>query len=440
MRFALILTLCCVGVSVGETKPRPKDAHLRAGFWAILQGATNATSTEVAVLTSVRETITAELVDAVQGRTLLPSRQELFTYPDSEFAIQKFRFSQLQPDRAFTLRVRDRQGIVRDERELRALDLQKTSVRMAIASCMKDRKVRVQAQMWDRLMSEEPEMIIFGGDNVYIDVDEVDVTPSLIWARYVETRSVLKVFRGQRLIPILATWDDHDYGANDGDRNFKHKLQAAKTFEAFFAQGVRPEMSELRRGPGISSHLRAFGGEFVFLDGRTFRSPKGKKKGSHWGEAQEAWMGNILSSAQGPVWLINGSQFFGKYHARESVEADHPLSMSRLLARMSRAAVPTVLVSGDMHFSEIMRIESAQTGYETYELVSSGMHVRQVPYVDRWLANPRRIEGAWKHNFVLVLAQVPRADELRLHVRSLGLEAQDYFDRPLHVVKSIRAK
>lgn len=400
------------------------------------------------VLTGERENIQLEIIEVggvevggveVGGIRILPpnhSRRTIFA--GSRFAVQKFQVSSLRPERAYLLRVRDAEGVVRDEREFRSLDLRKNSVRIAVLSCLNDRYAESRARMWTRLAGETPDLVIFGGDNVYVDAEGEVSSPLDIWRRYVETRGSLKIFRLRPLFPILATWDDHDFGSNDGGRDFRFRRQSREIFETFFGQEPRPDMPEMRRGPGIATHLRAFGGEIVLLDDRSFRSPITKGRGTQWGQAQEAWMYDILNGAQGPVWLVNGSQYFGKYHRQESVERDHPYSLSRLVSRMKTARVPTLLVSGDMHFSEVMRIEPEQAGYETFEITSSGMHAPQVPMVSTWLKNSRRIMGTWKNNFVLIQAAVVSPFELKLRVRSLGMERADYFRRDLVVRKKTR--
>src|SRR5690606_21285898 len=73
--------------------------------------------------------------------------------------------------------------------------------------------------------------------------------------------------------PILATWDDHDYGVNDGDASYPRKAEAAKLMLDFFKV---PADSPRRQHEGVYGAYR-FGPEgkrvqVILLDARYFKS------------------------------------------------------------------------------------------------------------------------------------------------------------------------
>ena len=75
-------------------------------------------------------------------------------------------------------------------------------------------------------------------------------------------------------IPVMAVWDDHDYGTNDGHADFDLKEESQQLFLDFFGE---PGDSERRRTPGVYD-ANVFGPagrriQVVLLDTRYFRTP-----------------------------------------------------------------------------------------------------------------------------------------------------------------------
>src|SRR5437868_6122617 len=82
--------------------------------------------------------------------------------------------------------------------------------------------------------------------------------------------------------PVLAVWDDHDYGKNDAGADFPQKDDSKKQFLTFFGE---PTGSPRWLRPGVYD-AKIFGPEgkrvqVILLDGRYNRSPlKTGKRGS----------------------------------------------------------------------------------------------------------------------------------------------------------------
>ena len=71
---------------------------------------------------------------------------------------------------------------------------------------------RTEHPMLDRTLTLPMDLFIFTGDNVYADTMDMSVMRQ-DYDRLKHSR----FFRGVRdKAPVLATWDDHDYGVNDG--------------------------------------------------------------------------------------------------------------------------------------------------------------------------------------------------------------------------------
>jgi alkaline phosphatase D len=384
--------------------PKPAFCSL-----AIMQGATNTTTTQIAVLVDKSQNIQYSLL--YDNGVILPQKQVRKSQTFSTKAIDQITFQSLKLNTQYTLQVVESStGKVLDMRELKALDTNKLNPHIAFISCMKDKYVDMQKQMWPLVAQEKPDLIFFTGDTSYTDreqnSDKSKPSPTEIerlWRRYGETRESLVFFYMKTLIPTIALWDDHDYGGNNSDGTLPYKADSKAVFDSYFAQDP---MEGLIRGPGVSSYFTAFGQNFFLLDGRYFRSPAriAEAQQTHFGKEQEEWFFSHIEKSTKPSWIISGDQFYGGYRNGDSFEGDHPEDMVRFINKLKLIPSPVVFVSGDIHYSEIMNIETSQLGYPTFELTSSGIHCSSNVF---WRANknPRRMVATAKRNFIVVQSQ-----------------------------------
>jgi phosphodiesterase/alkaline phosphatase D-like protein len=247
-------------------------------------------------------------------------------------------------------------------------------------------------------MNKKPELLFMIGDNVYPDKGlgyNKATPPETLWSRYVETRNTLEIYFAQELIPIIATWDDHDYGINDGDRKYPYKEESKKTFFSFFAQEQSEGTTYESSGLGVASLLKGFGFQFYLMDDRYFRSaPQEANTETHWGIEQENWLNSHLKQDKSPAWILNGDQFFGAYHKFESYEGRHPENFKKLLGQWKNLKTPLVLLSGDRHLAELMAISKKEFGQNTFEITSSAIHAKTFPDAWKDSPNPRQMAGA----------------------------------------------
>lgn len=365
------------------------------GQFAILQGATDAHSTQIAVLVGIGMPNVYKLIDS-NGTIYWPQQVNRRTRLFSQWAIDKVTFESLPSESIFNLEIRDPIGNLLDRRQLKTFPETPGTVRLALASCMSDAPIFDHEKIWHSLQRENPDALFFLGDNVYASVKD-PINPEEMWNRYWQTRLRLPIFRAEKLTPIFATWDDHDFGQNNGDKTYKYVREAQEIFNDFFAQD--PIFGTLEKGPGISMNLHLFGQHFLFMDSRSFRDvPLGY---SMWGTEQEHWLQNQLKSSHKPLWIINGSQIFGKYGPSESLEKDFPQLFERLVDWIRNTERPVKFVSGDIHATEVMALSSELLNQTTVEITSSSMHSMHSP-IGALRPNPRRIAGFDDDNFVIV--------------------------------------
>jgi len=404
---------------------------LEPGKYPIMQGVTTATTIRTVVLHKKGEVLKLNLEK--DSKRIRPSLIVPITFPGSEWQTTQAEFGKLKAGNEYSLQISGADGKVLDARKLRTLDPTKKKPRLAFASRMED-AYGEQTQMWKDLLGNRPDVLFMMGDNAYADKVKTlgPITPAILWSRYVETRMALEVFRHEDLVPIFATWDDHDYGMKDGDLTFAHKDEVKKIFLAFFPQST--STGAFTVGPGIASLLSAYGQDFYLMDDRTFRTPKGATPETHWGKTQEDWLFTNLKLGKQPAWILNGDQYFGAYHPFDSYEGNHPTSFKEFLGRLGGMPVPAVLVSGDRHLAELQEIKSPDLPYLTYELTTSAIHAKTYP--DAWAKTPnaRKIEGAsGVLNYVIVESTAGPGPGLAFDLTAYGPSRAVLFHRNLRV-------
>jgi hypothetical protein len=133
------------------------------------------------------------------------------------------------------------------------------------------------------------------------------------------------------------------------------------------------------------------------MDDRSFRDPQ-TEKASYWGNRQKEWLLAKLGESKTPAWIVNGNQFFGGYLKKESFEHNYRADFRHFVDSLKNTEAPVAFASGDVHFSEVMKLEKALLGYSTYEFTSSSMHSYSH---NGQRKNPRRLFFEESDNFVV---------------------------------------
>jgi alkaline phosphatase D len=392
-------------LALGAFGALPKDLQARIrlsnralvqdeGF-SVLQGFTTETTTQLTVDVPRDLKLRYLLLDRSDGRILDPYPVARVGRSFSSWAVDRISFSGLRLGRVYEFQIIDEKNQVLDRRELHALDRQKSRARVSILSCALDFAPNKEKR-WQSVFRAQPDMVFFMGDNVYGDIGVLDANPESLWRRYVETRRRVPFYRARRLIPVLAVWDDHDYGKNNSNYQYAEKNASLDVFETFFAQD-----RGLSRSAGVSFTTELFGHQMVFLDNRFERDRPVAGRRTFLGGEQSDWLYKIMQSARRPLMLIQGCQVFGGYsNKRQSFEGrDYPEDFEVFRKAAQGLRQPMLLASGDVHITEIMKIEKSMFGFETRELTASSMHSFPKLEIEK---NPRRTHLESQHNHLVV--------------------------------------
>ena len=390
----------------------PNWSEAYTGHIPICQHMTNETSAQFSVLTEGAFPYVYQCLDW-QGRALPVEIWEHEKRKNYPWAVDKLIVRSLKSGGRYRLRVLSKEsGRALDERFFRNARIEsRKNLRFALISCSHDFFHFQNRTMWNHVANDQPDMVFLLGDNCYADF-AVDGSEFDIWRRYCETRLALNHFRQSFLIPTLAVWDDHDYGRNNANKSYKNKLMAQRCFHMFFGS---KDVEGFKNTIGVGSVFSGFGQNFYFMDSRFFRDAP-RVGGFIWGENQQEQLLENLRQNSNPSWIFNGGQFFGNYRGEESFQTDYFRNFTDFQRKLAALEAPVLFGSGDVHFSEIMKIEPKILGYKTFELTSSSIHSFNPPF-SLLRKNPRRLTGSWKQNFMVVKSEV---QETGIHFSTYG--------------------
>jgi alkaline phosphatase D len=264
--------------------------------------------------------------------------------------------------------------------------------RIAFGSCVKQDQPQ---PIWDAVIASRPQLFLMLGDNIYGDTDDMDVLRAK-WRRLGEQPG----FRALRkAVPILATWDDHDYGRNDAGVEYPKKKESQQIFLDFFQE---PPDSPRRSQEGVYA-ATVIGPpgrrvQILLLDTRYHRSPllpngltrvagqpypgpyapNDDPEATLLGEEQWAWLARQLAVPAEVRLLCSSVQVVPDEHAWEKW-GNFPRERQRLfdLIRETKAH-GVICLSGDRHHAEISRSDDVLP-YPLFEVTSSSLNAPSQP-------------------------------------------------------------
>ena len=272
--------------------------------------------------------------------------------------------------------------------------------------------------IFDAIAARAPDLMLWLGDNVYFREPEWTSLEGMS-ARYRAYRAAPELRRLARAAPHLAIWDDHDFGPNDSDGSFTMKGAALEAFKRYW-----PNPSYGLPGvPGVFGMATLGDVDFFLLDNRFHRFPNRyppTRDKAMFGPAQLEWLKQALVSSRATFKVIAaGGQFWNRRNRYESF-GSFPAEQRALAEWLAERRIEGVLfLSGDRHFSELLRVERPGM-YPLYEFTSSPLTAgvfRDLPADER--ENPEAVTGTivTERSFGMLRFSGPRKE------RAVTLEA-----------------
>jgi alkaline phosphatase D len=388
----------------------------------ILQGPTSETVTQMSIVRLASQSVTYVARES-SGRSTLPSQIRTHRRKSSKFVVDQVLFENLVPNRKMSFNVYGEKQQLIDQRYFSTLNSAKSNFHTLLISCAEDAFAKQGKALWQKVEGQRPDLVVFMGDNVYAG-RLISVKPDTVWDRYVETWTKVSFYHQKQLVPVLATWDDHDTGKNDSNREFKGMAEGAKIFRQFFPS--YPIVNTFELGNGVSSWFNFGGIKMVLMDGRSYRAPRPNQEFANvWGANQFLWLEQQVKESSQPIFLMNGTQFFTGNS--ESFVSTDQKTYPHFVKMVSRHAYPFLFFSGDVHFSEVSTWGLDTVGYETLEVTSSSIHSYK-KFSDGLPKNPRRLAGIREWNFISMKTVVGSdSKQIDVELTSIGEDEKPYF-------------
>lgn len=263
--------------------------------------------------------------------------------------------------------------------------------RIAFGSCAKQDQPQ---PIWEAIREGRPELMILLGDNIYGDTEDMNV----LRGKYRQFLDQPGFAALRSNCSIVATWDDHDYGQDDGGAEYRMRRESQQVFLDFL-EVAADDPRRQREGVYWSQVYGPPGKrvQVILLDTRYFRSPL--KQGFAVREPGEGYRGKYNPNTDAGVtilgetqwkWLeeqlrvpaelrVIGSSFqvLSDQHGWE-MWGNFPRERQRLLTLLrTTAANGVVLISGDRHLAELAALDGNAEkgiGYPLFEVTSSSLN------------------------------------------------------------------
>lgn len=262
------------------------------------------------------------------------------------------------------------------------------------SSCTKEKKFvlsfgscnnqHINNPLWSPIESNSPDVFVWGGDIIYSDTEDMNFMKE----NYTKQNNDSSYLAFKKKVRVIGTWDDHDYGLNDGGSNYTQKDSTQQLFLDFFDI---PIDDPRRKREGIYMAEEFIIGKssinMIILDTRYFRSdlikdPTGIKRyiPDHTGNPtmlganQWKWLEKTLNESNSQFNVIVSSiQFLSKEHGFECW-ANMPKEVEKMIKLIVNSkAKGVVILSGDRHIAEISQKEVKGLEYPLIDFTSSGM-------------------------------------------------------------------
>ena len=246
--------------------------------------------------------------------------------------------------------------------------------------------------IFNAINKEQADLFVFLGDNVYGDTENMTVLKS----KYHKLGIKPGFAQLRANTPMIAMWDDHDYGENDAGKEYPFKEASRKIMLDFWqepkdsprrtrdsgiytsymygeeAQRVQVIMPDLRwNRPALNSI-----GEFRYWLNSFFNNVGPYRpideSASMLGEAQWQWLKQELLKPAKIKIISSSLQLIPDFTGWESW-ANFPADRQRLFDFIEKHKIGgVIMISGDTHWGELSKYQVKQN-YPLWEVTSSGL-------------------------------------------------------------------
>ncbi|KAL4455388.1 hypothetical protein ABPG74_012540 [Tetrahymena malaccensis] len=280
--------------------------------------------------------------------------------------------------------------LVNAQQILHSQDVKGENFLFSFGSCFSQRRLTAlnKTSIFEKISEKKPDVFAWLGDFGYPKLFE-NFIPAF---EFTKNEKGYKMLQNNNVTQIVGVWDDHDYGRNDGDKNYKHKHETRKIYLDYIGE---PIDSIRRTQPGgiytsyylgntkkvklvlldVRFSRDAFWFEHSDILGKLFLLCKILNK-LITGPDQWKWLEKEFNDPNShTIILASGCQILPD--DRVIPEKWYPDSRNRLfdLIQKHKDHQRVILISGDIHLAEILVEPNSVSrfGYNIIEITSSGL-------------------------------------------------------------------
>ncbi len=234
--------------------------------------------------------------------------------------------------------------------------------------------------VWERIGILKPDQLVLGGDTPYVDVSDL-ATSRIKHRAFLETPFMASLIRGT---PSAGTWDDHDFGLNNGN-GVNAADRRANTRRAFVEYRAHEQFGTGTEGVYHKVDLGMM--EIFLLDPRWFSqtadSPVDPSKKTCFGEVQWQWIRQALEASRAPFKVLAmGAIWEDKKNTENDDMFTYWYERDALFDFIREKEIPgVVILGGDIHVSRHL-IHPRRIGYDLHDFVTSPAHTSVIASLD----------------------------------------------------------
>ena len=292
----------------------------------------------------------------------------------------------------------------------------------------------IPSHVWTRIVEEGCQGFVFLGDTPYVDSTDLG-TARQRHRTFLEQPEIAQMIAR---LPCWGTWDDHDFGLNDGHGDFPGKHVGRLAFteyraNASFGQapGGRPQVDRFGPARGIHTSFRMGPIEVFLIDPRWFSRTEPSWADAALpgctGQAQWKWLQASLRASRAPFKaLATGMIWDDKKNSEKDDWHTYAHERDAIFDFVRQERIGgCFLVGGDIHVSRALNY-GPRVGYDLWQFIVSPLHDSTIASLD--VPHPKLVHHALQPHVFLRLVADTTVDPATLTATWINRDGKRIFE------------
>jgi alkaline phosphatase D len=362
-----------------------------------MQGHTTATGTSIWLMVKNADSVAVRLTEISSGTDFIQQQSTTGINKFEKFSPLTFQFSDLKPSSVFEVEV------IIDGKPVRKKFFANTfsndsisnfsfmlgSCALWVPKALRWMHPGIEESIYRDMKKEKGDFMLWLGDYLYY-LPKNYKSPVGMYKRQVLTRQHNLHMDFMRSRPQYSIWDDHEYGWNNSDKDFKFKKESLELHKLFWPNPAFGTESN----PGVYYSFSYNDADFFMTDGRYYRTIELIPNAEMLGSEQLQWLMNELKKSKATFKFVAfGSQVLNPVSTNESFYK-YPEEYKKLMDFILKEKITGVIfLSGDRHHTELIKI-NREEAYPMYDFTCSAItSFRRNTSRSGEKNNPHRVKG-----------------------------------------------